>query len=263
MWKWYVLVGIGCLNLATVSSCANSISERDRAQAQTHYDLGVATLNIGDIRGALKELLDATKLDPELADVHNALGLVYHRLDYLDKGLEHYNLALKWRPDFSEAYNNRGVLLMDLGRYDEAIESFKVALEDILYRTPSSAEGNMGWAYYKKGDAQQGVKHIKNAVAINPKFCRGYEWLMRIALHLDEEQGVESSYKKFDRYCMGDESIAAVILPDYIRQMKYYYGLSLLKQGDRTRAREIFEECALFDSDEQFGSKCSSAFRAL
>jgi Tfp pilus assembly protein PilF len=215
------------------------------------------------MRGALKELLDAVKLDPEAANTHNALGLVYHRLEHLDKGLFHYNKAVEYREVFSEAYNNRGVLLMDIGRYDEAIESFGIALGDILYRTPASAEGNMGWAYYKKGDIKEGLKHIRNAVAINTKFCRGYEWLVRISLSQDDVEAVESDYRRFERYCASDKEVAKLISPDYKRQMQYYYALALLKRGDLKRARDLLGECSTEDLDAYFGTKCSTTLKAL
>ena len=83
------------------------------------------------------------------------LGMVYHALEHLDESIGHYEQAVELKPSFSEAHNNMGTVLIDLGRYDDAIDSFKVALGDILYRTPALAEGNMGWAYYKKGRDQK------------------------------------------------------------------------------------------------------------
>lgn len=243
--------------------CASTTTAASQAQARTHYDIAIATFNAGDTRGALKELLATVELDPELPEAHNALGLVYHTLKHLDEGLAHYNFAVELRPEFSQAHNNRGTLLVDLGRYDEAISSFKVAIGDILYRTPSLAEGNMGWAYYKKGETARGIKHIRNAVAINPKFCRGYEWLTRIALEEDNPTEIIKNYSRFDRYCASDRKLLKSIRTDYLRQMKYYYALGLLKQGAQDQAREVLGECATPDSEGDFGAKCASALKAL
>ena len=252
---WVVLLmGVGC---------TPTITETARARAQTYYDLGVATFSAGDPRGALKELLYAVKLNPESADTHHVLGLVYHQLGHLEPGLKHYQQALKHRSGFSEAQNNMGVLLMEQGRYDEAIAAFEVALGDILYRTPSSAQGNMGWAYYRKGEIEQGVRNLRNAVAINPKFCRGYEWLIRINLERDRADDVYKDYSRFDRYCALDENISKTIRPDYLRQIKYYYALALLKDGRQQSAREVLQTCATTDLEETFGYKCASTLKAL
>ena len=144
-----------------------------------------------------------------------------------------------------------------------AIDAFDQALSDILYKTPSLAEGNMGWAYYRMGKADQGIKHIRNAVATNPKFCRGYEWLARIALEKDDAKGVARSYERFDKYCARDEQIGKILAPETLHQMKYYLGLSLVKSGEHDAARAVFSQCALPEADSGFGAQCQTSLREL
>jgi type IV pilus assembly protein PilF len=254
---------IRALALAVLcAACAATIDEKDVARAQIHYDIAVAQLNEGNMRGALRELLAAVELDPTLAVAHNALGLVYHSMGRLDDALTHYEKAVTLNPKFSEAHNNLGVLLIDLGRYDEAIGGFQTALGDILYPTPSLAEGNMGWAYYKKGDAPVAQKHLRNAVATSPKFCRGYLWLARIALDKDEPADAIDEARRFGKQCVADRNVAAEVPDEYEREMGYYLGLGLLKQGDRDAAREAFAACSLVDA-EGFGRKCADSLAQL
>jgi len=248
----------------TLGGCASSTpTAKERARATTHYDIAIATFNQGDLRGSLAELLKAVKLNPDLPVAHNAMGLVYHSLGHLDLGYEHYQKAVVLKPDFSEAYNNMGTLLIDLGRYDAAIEAFELALGNILYKTPALAEGNMGWAYYKKRDVERGLKHIRNAVATNPKFCRGYEWLARIALDENRDEEVTRSYRRFEKYCLDDVVLATQIAPEYRNEMKYYLALSLLRTGERQRARDVLAQCAVFDTEVGFGAKCATSLRDL
>ena len=248
---------------SSLSGCAPAISDKDRHLAQTHYEIAVTSFTGGDYREALRELLKSTKLNPDLAEAHAILGMVYHALGRLDDGLAHYERAVSIKPHFSAAYNNMGTLLIDLGRYDEAIDAFEVALGDILYKTPSLAEGNMGWAYYRMGKTDDGIKHIRNAVATNPKFCRGYEWLARIGLDRDASDEVARSYQRFEKYCAKDEEIGKILAPDTLHQMKYYFGLSLVKQGDRDAARAIFSQCALPDADVGFAVQCRTSLKEL
>ncbi|MEC9465084.1 MAG: tetratricopeptide repeat protein, partial [Myxococcota bacterium] len=249
--------------ISSLTGCAPAVSDKDRHLAQTHYEIAVTSFSGGDYREALRELLKSTKLNPELAEAHAILGMVYHALGRLDDGLFHYERAVSINPHFSAAYNNMGTLLIDLGRYDEAIDAFEVALGDILYKTPSLAEGNMGWAYYRMGKTAEGVKHIRNAVATNPKFCRGYEWLARIGLDRDASDEVARSYQRFEKYCAKDEEIGKILAPDTLHQMKYYFGLSLVKQGDRDAARAIFSQCALPDADVGFAVQCRTSLKEL
>jgi type IV pilus assembly protein PilF len=246
-----------------LAACAATVSEADHANSLIHHDIAIDSMNHGDLRAALRELLLAVDLDPSVPQVHHALGLVYHAMGRLQDGLEHYKKAIELKPDFSEAHNNMGALLIDLGRYDEAIAAFKVALADILYATPSLAEGNMGWAYYKKGDVEAALKHLRNAVAQNPKFCRGYEWLARIGLDEERPSDVVANCKRFEKYCAGDPDIARSIAPEYLRQMKYYLGMGLVRQGERNAARAALSTCADGDADSDFATQCLQALRAL
>ncbi len=230
--------------LVLLSGCATTITKKDRATARIRYDIAVVELNKGNPREALRELLSAVELNPELYQAHHALGLVYHRLGRQEEAISHYEIALRLDPSFSSGHNNFGVVLLTVGRYDEAIEHFKLALADVLYPTPSSAEGNMGWAYYKKGEVETGKRHLRNSVATNPKFCRGYEWLARVGLDTDDPDAVVSNCARFVRYCLDDEKIGPTIPKSYRDEMSYYCGLGHLKQGDPAGARERLSSCA-------------------
>ena len=261
-WRW----ALPPLALACVTACATTVSDRNRDTARINYDVGVASLEHGDSREALRALRIATDLDPTLPEAHNALGLVYHGMGKLDDALEHYHEAVRLKPTFSEAHNNLGTLLMDLGRYDEAIASFKVALSDILYATPTLAEGNMGWAYYKKGEVAQAVQHIGNAVATDPQFCRGYEWLMRIALDQRHPTEVLAQGKRFQKQCVDNPHIAAQMSPDYRREIDYYLALGHLQKGDRAAAQAALTRCVGGNDDPvqgSFAAKCAASLQKI
>ena len=249
--------------LAVLAGCASTTaSQKDRARAQIQYDIAVAEMNKGDFRAALRDLLIAIEADATLPQAHNALGLVYHALGRRDESLHHYQEAVRLDPAFSQAHNNLGTLLTEVGRYEEAITHFDKAVSDILYPTPSLAEGNMGWAFYKKGDVEQGVKHLRNAVATNPKFCRGYEWLMRIGLDVDDAGQVIDNCRRFDKYCRKDQEIFDQIAPAYRQEIGYYCGLGYLKAGDQEAARAELQACADPDGGA-FATRCAESLGSL
>lgn len=121
----------------------------------------------------------------------------------------------------------------------------------------------MGWAYFKKGESGQARKHLRNAVATNPKFCRGYEWLARMGLDQGDPAQVVSYVQRFKKHCEEDPKIKATIPDAYLREMHYYLGLGYLQQGQRVAARETFGACAVVDADGGFGAKCAQSLQAL
>jgi len=260
---WGLVFASLVLVAVAASGCAGTVTEANTANARIHHDIGVSNLGRGELREALRELLIAADLDPDLPQTHNALGIVFHALDKSKEALAHYERAIELRPDFSEAHNNLGVLLIDLGRYSDAIVHFKKALGDILYATPALAEGNMGWAYYKNGDVEAGRMHLRNAVAQSPKFCRGYLWLARIGVDTGDAAEAIANARRFDKYCLADAGVSSTLAPEYAREMHYYLGIGYLKQGDREAARKSFSSCAVSDGGGEFGAKCTQSLRLV
>jgi type IV pilus assembly protein PilF len=238
--------------------CASVTSPKNRKSANIHYDLGVVEMKNNHMRQSLRELLIALDLDPRHAMAHNAIALVYHQLEKKEEALSHYRQAVRLKENFSEAQNNLGTLLTDLGQYDEAVDMFKAALANILYVTPAHAEGNMGWTYYKKGDRDKALMHLRNAVATNPKFCRGYEWLARIGLDSQDSDAVVIQCHKFEKFCIEGEEMADFVPKAYVQRMKYYRGLAHLQQGDLQSAATAFEQCAQVMEDG-LTAKCREA----
>ena len=247
--RWRAALGAGAILL--LGSCAGWVSPKQRESARISYDLGVESLNRQDYREALRALIAALDSDPYLPQAHQALGLVLHVLHRDDVALQHYRRALELKPDFSEAANNMGILLLDRGEYAAAIGAFERALRSLLYATPHLAEGNMGWAYYKLGKPQQAREHLEAALRLEPRFCRGYEWLARMAWEAAEGQGDAASHaaelvthsRRFLRHCVDDPVVGKTVAADYRREMQYYLGLGLLRQGEPRQALEAFLQC--------------------
>ncbi len=188
-----------CL-LALVGGCAH-VSERDREQGQLHYDLGVQNL-VKSPQVAIKEADEALKFDPGNADAWHLKALVLHQSFHrLEEAHQAYTKALELRTPFPEARTNLGALYMEMKRYDDAIAQYKVALDDVTYREPYLPQGNIGWAYFKKGEVKPALEYLRNAVSVNPKFCLGHLWLGQV--HESQGNAADSckSFGKFRESC--------------------------------------------------------------
>ena len=74
---------------------------------------------------AAEKILHSTLADyGSLANMHNLLGITYHRQSKFPDALEEFNKALAANPSYIEAALNMAATLCDLSRYDEAREIF-------------------------------------------------------------------------------------------------------------------------------------------
>jgi Tfp pilus assembly protein PilF len=125
----------------------------------------------------------------------------------------------------------------------------------------------MGWAYYQKGDVTLAQEHIGNAVASDPQFCRGYEWLMRIALAQDRGGDAVANGRRFYKHCVQNGKVAATLQPDYRAEIDYYLALGHLKQGNRPAAQALLQSCAAQTGEAvppgSFAAKCAASLKAM
>lgn len=258
------LVGFALSVLVAAASmgCAAGISDKAREKARINYDLGVASLDRGQVREALRALMVSVQEDPELPEARNAMGLVLQAMGETDKACAQYARAVALRPGFSEAHNNLGTVLLELERPDEAIAEFRIALSDILYPTPYLAQGNLGWAHHLKGENASAKEALARAVQIEPRFCRGYQWLTRIAAEEGNIRDALVQAEKFERHCIKDRAVSAAVHDDVRREMNYHRAIGYLRTGKRAQAMQYLRLCA-DTQDDEFGGKCHRSLQAL
>ncbi len=219
-----------CLALV-VSSCAHWVSQESRDKAQSRYELAVSLI-ARNAQQAYSEIDQALELNPEFAEAWHVKGiLLHHSFGKFEEAKIAYEKALQLKQPFSEATTNLGNLYMDMKRYDEAIGLYEKSLNDVLYGAPFIAQGNMGWAYYRKGDTKNAIEHLKASVTINPKYCLGYLQLGQVFGELNQE---EESCRNFGRYRESCPEAA----DGYHRT-----GLCELRAGKKEEAGKSFATC--------------------
>jgi tetratricopeptide (TPR) repeat protein len=77
-------------------------------------------LRTGDRPAATQHMEKAVALDPDIAVLHNVLGVLYSDLKEYDKALEQFEEALRLRPNYRLAADNVTVILSVQHRYREA-----------------------------------------------------------------------------------------------------------------------------------------------
>jgi type IV pilus biogenesis/stability protein PilW len=239
---------------AASSACSGVTAEQRRRSAEIHYDLGTNLLQNGDVQGALKEYLDAAKEDDELPQAHNALGLLYaYSLARPHDAEREFKRAIELDKDFAEARNNLGAFYMARARYAEAIPQFEVALSNALYRDRVIAESNLGWALYKIGQPEKGVRRIEAALLVAPKYCLGWRQLGTIHAERGELAAAGEAFTKYAAAC-----------PD-TADAHLQAGKILARQTRAADARLEFQRCAGSRDEREAGiaRECQRLLRDL
>src|SRR5438046_7715275 len=86
----------------------NNLSKTPDA-SQAHIQIAQRRFNQERYAEAAYHSLRATELKPELADIHNLLGLAYCRLERFDEGIAEYRKALQLKEAKSSSARNAGV----------------------------------------------------------------------------------------------------------------------------------------------------------
>jgi type IV pilus assembly protein PilF len=211
-----------------ISGCA--LSQNARKQASYHYKMGLSYLGEQNYTGALVELTEAEKIDPDDPELLHRLGQAYFYKKKYDIAEQKYKKVLSLKPGFSQARNDLGVTYMEMKRWDDAIREFRIVTEDIFYPDQASAGINLALAYLGKGDHDQALVTARAIVAVNSDkpparltLGRIYFAAGRVNLAIDE-------YRE-----------ALKLAPDFA-VVHYYLGLAYLKADRNGDARSSFVE---------------------
>lgn len=147
---------------------AKEAQDRQRL-AQTNVQLGVGYLQQGRVEDALVKLQKAVDAEPDYAEAHSSIALVYEQLGENDKAQEHYDRALELNPNDGSTRNNYAVFLCRTGRAKEAEAHFLQAIQSRGYRTPERAYENLGMCLMQIPDAEKAEGYLRKALQMNPQ----------------------------------------------------------------------------------------------
>jgi type IV pilus assembly protein PilF len=167
-------------------ACTGQSTQQDVRVAEATREIGEAYMRQGDYTAALRELLEAEKLNPEDPFTHNDLGLCYMNKKRMPDAIAHFKKAVALKPSYAPARNNLGTAYLTIEEWDQAIAVFTEITKDVLYATPHFPLANMGWAYYNKKQYQEALKYYKEALKLQPDFVVALRGAGRTYLALNQ-----------------------------------------------------------------------------
>ena len=222
-----------------ISACA--IGEASKKQASYHYQMGLSYLGENNITGALVELTEAEKLNPDDPELQFNLGRAYFLKNRFDIAEQKFLRAIALKPEYSEARYNLGLDYLQMKRWDEAVNQFKLVTEDIFYQNQEMASINLGIAYLNKGEYPQALSTLRAVVNSYPRNPIAKVYLGQVYLRLDK---IELAILEFNR---------AVELNRNYANAHYNLALAYLKAKDNPAALAAFKEVVRIAPDTEIG----------
>ena len=175
---------IAAVGASTAAHCGESVAAEGRlwgafdvAQAQdakAYLDRGIEKAKQGDLDGALSELNEAIRLDPQSAFAYYNRGVIWGARQNLDRAISEYDQAIKFEPKYAVAYVNRGLAWHNKGNSDRALADFDKAIA----LKPEPGIGAL--AYLNRGlvkvntDVDTAIADYSRAIELNPNIAQAY-----------------------------------------------------------------------------------------
>jgi len=147
-----------------------AVGTRDKSlQAVCLAALAAAVAMQGKYEQALKQVEDALRRKPDLAEAWYNKGMALMMLARYEESLSCFDEALLHRPDLAEAWYNKGVALEYLSQHDEALHCFDEALD----RDPEDAESwqGKGVALLMLARYRESLASFEEALRYKPGFA--------------------------------------------------------------------------------------------
>ncbi len=165
------------LSLIWLAGCqGNPARKQDEQEAQAsklaalNVQLGAGYMREGRYQVALDRLNKALEYDPDSADAHTVLAVLYERIRKPEQAEQHYRKAVELQPDNGEAQNNLGTFLCRQQKFDQAEQHFRQAWNNPFYKTPAVALTNAGSCAMKAGKPEQAERYLRQALRLDGEY---------------------------------------------------------------------------------------------
>lgn len=162
------------LMLALVAGCVTDIDpirpkvDLTKAQ-QAHVDAGFAYLRNRDKEGARRHFQKALEINANSASAYTGLALVHQEDNDARRADENFRRALALQPDNPRARLNYSSFLYQQKRYREAERHLLPLVDDVEYNRRDLALVSLGRTQLQLGDEDGAVKHLRQALGLNPR----------------------------------------------------------------------------------------------
>ncbi|MBM4250876.1 MAG: tetratricopeptide repeat protein [Deltaproteobacteria bacterium] len=160
---------------------------------------------------AAEKLLKATLADyGPLANIHNLLGLTFHKQSKFVEAIREFNQALVVNPEFLEAALNLAATLCDVSRYEEANQVFAKLEERVgdRQKQPGLVLGRLanmhvaaGQAYVESGMLQEAIQEYRKALSLYDKMPDVKLNLAKLYVKVGQHEKAKQEFEELVNEC--------------------------------------------------------------
>ena len=167
-----LLVLLACLALPAAAGDTGGNTDRESMvkAARLNAQLAVAYLKQNDVVAARDKIIKALSQNPRDSGVQSSAGLVYERLQEVDKAEEHYSAALRLAPNDPDMQNNYAVFECRRGKWEKGMKIFEQAAKNPAYSNPEVAYANAGVCARGAGNLPRAEDMFRKALAIHADY---------------------------------------------------------------------------------------------
>ena len=216
-----------------------ALLKHEAGNAQGHYWLGQAELQLGDVAAAVREVERSVELAPGNARLRLELGKVYERAGRGEDALGVYEKLLAEVDDegvLREARRRaglvKGALYSQRGDYAAAAAEYEALAR--LYPRNGRLLGLLGWAYVKAGEGRRADQVFERLLSLSPKDVDVHLRMAEVYARRGQAQRYVRQLAEAARLDpLGPKGRQALDL------LGYGQGLKLIKQGKLDQARDV------------------------
>jgi len=185
-----------CLNFILCASPQKKIQDARNNDPQYQYNMGLFYLNQGNVDEAIRYLNRALELNPRYDLALYALGLSHSMNGKFEESVKYLKDCLKINATLTDARNALGAVYQEMGLLDQAEQEFKIAISDENYTSKDNSYYNLARIYLTKGNLQEALNHVENALGANRRMVMAYNLQGIIYEGLNDFKKAIDSYTK-------------------------------------------------------------------
>ena len=155
----------------------------DPASVEAWKLSGEIRLRMADLEGALLAWTEASRLDPDSADLLVSIGdLLIRRNDRLDEALAVFDRSLALEPGNTRVLLSKGSIHERREQWSEAAEAYRSAI--LIDPNLVRARSSLGAVLFKLGSYDEASQELRKAIELSPKDLRSHVFLGLSQNHL-------------------------------------------------------------------------------